>query len=377
MALQYYVDPAAGGGGSGTIGSPFQSLSQARNALYLAFQTATDDYVINCLAGEDPGSGVSWALGGSGGTTRKLTVRAEGVNRHTGVRGTGYRLPVSLQFYDGNPVVTLELIGIAAKFFNIDGNANLIVQGDACLCYDSTNSQSYYLGGGTQVWRNSVSLQSNGDGFMAENNSSTPDITLINCTSLGNSTNGFRRTGGSLTLLNCYSGGNGTAPYSGTITRTNCAHDTAGVFAGSVASIAYSTANFANVTSSTQDGKLVTGSAVLGIGVGPASNALVPAYDFEGTVRGGSSTDIGFDQRIGYVVPTPAVLEFEGFRFRNDDGTEITATWKSAQNANASFASAVNARLRVTINCTSGGPLTQRLRLQGRKVGDANWKDVP
>lgn len=66
-------------------------------------------------------------------------------------------------------------------------------------------------------------------------------------------------------------------------------------------------------------------------------------------------------------------LEFEGFRFRNDDGSEATATWKAAQDTDVT----ANSGLRIrTITNVTADPGNKRRRLKYRKVGDDGWRDL-
>lgn len=68
---------------------------------------------------------------------------------------------------------------------------------------------------------------------------------------------------------------------------------------------------------------------------------------------------------------TPATLEQEGFRFRNDDGSETTATWKAAQDTNVKIKADTNTRLRVLLNAT-GDPSAQNYQLEFRESG-GSW----
>ena len=47
-----------------------------------------------------------------------------------------------------------------------------------------------------------------------------------------------------------------------------------------------------------------------------------------------------------------ATIDQEGFRFRNDDGGETTATWKAEQDINITLQSDTAFRLRVLLNPT-------------------------
>ena len=72
-----------------------------------------------------------------------------------------------------------------------------------------------------------------------------------------------------------------------------------------------------------------------------------------------------------------ATYEFEAFRFRNDNGTEITATWRAVQDANISLNTNVIVRLRTLIDSTGDADPAQ-VTLQYRKVGEAenDWRNV-
>ena len=68
-------------------------------------------------------------------------------------------------------------------------------------------------------------------------------------------------------------------------------------------------------------------------------------------------------------------LEQEGFRFRNDDGTETSATWRQAQDVNDSITKQTNFRLRALVNAT-GDPATAQYQLEFRKKGTSVYKKV-
>lgn len=73
----------------------------------------------------------------------------------------------------------------------------------------------------------------------------------------------------------------------------------------------------------------------------------------------------------GTVVVT---LEQEGFRFRNDDGSESAATWRQAQDTDDSVAVETAVRLRMIVNAT-GDPPTKQYQLQYRPTG-GHWTTV-
>lgn len=66
-----------------------------------------------------------------------------------------------------------------------------------------------------------------------------------------------------------------------------------------------------------------------------------------------------------------ATLEQEGFRFRNDNGTEITATWRQLQDIIDSIAKSTNVRLRVLVNATDD-PADNQYQLEYKETGDGD-----
>lgn len=79
---------------------------------------------------------------------------------------------------------------------------------------------------------------------------------------------------------------------------------------------------------------------------------------------------------VGALQPYFDDFEQEGYRFRNDDGNETTATWKENQDTATQEGASVNTRLRVLINAT-GNPPSRQFKLQWRRKGLQNtWYDV-
>lgn len=71
----------------------------------------------------------------------------------------------------------------------------------------------------------------------------------------------------------------------------------------------------------------------------------------------------------------PVSLDQSHFRFRNDDGSETTATWAAAEDTPISLAKNTPVRLRVEIGATND-PASAAYKLQYRKVGDSTWRDI-
>jgi hypothetical protein len=70
-----------------------------------------------------------------------------------------------------------------------------------------------------------------------------------------------------------------------------------------------------------------------------------------------------------------ASLEQEGYRFRNDDGSETTATWKANQDTDVNVSLNTAFRPRIIVNATND-PSSKKFLLQYRRSGAASWKDV-
>lgn len=85
-----------------------------------------------------------------------------------------------------------------------------------------------------------------------------------------------------------------------------------------------------------------------------------------------------WDQTTGCAQTAEAIwgIDQEGFRFRNDDGTEITATWKSGQDVDIAILGDNQFRLRFVVD-VQGDPAAYGFRLEAKKVGDSVWHRIP
>ncbi len=70
--------------------------------------------------------------------------------------------------------------------------------------------------------------------------------------------------------------------------------------------------------------------------------------------------------------------EQEGFRWRNDDGSETTATWRQAQDVDDVVSPLQNIRLRVLTDSAGKDPpsVTRTLQYKRSDEPDAEWRDV-
>jgi hypothetical protein len=115
----------------------------------------------------------------------------------------------------------------------------------------------------------------------------------------------------------------------------------------------------------------------LGYGLNLYNDATYPFQtDIDGQDRGGAaaSWDIGADEYV-----SAASIEQEGFRFRNDDGSESAATWKANQDTNITLAADTAARIRMLLNATGdpasiGAQLEYRYKPSGGAFG--SWTKV-
>ena len=112
------------------------------------------------------------------------------------------------------------------------------------------------------------------------------------------------------------------------------------------------------------------------LGVNDASTAvrLVITFPSAGTSW---HNDYGIDE-FEVAGDTASTLDQEGFRFRNDDGSESAATWKQLQDVDDSVAKATNTRLRVLLDST-GDPGSEQFQLEYKETADGTieYRKVP
>lgn len=112
-------------------------------------------------------------------------------------------------------------------------------------------------------------------------------------------------------------------------------------------------------------------------GVAGGDATKTPAGATGTSNAGGTGTEDYAAMHIAFAIGSggPATLEQEGFRFRNDDGSESAATWRQTQDTDDSVAVSTNVRMRVLVNAVNN-PDAGHYKLQYRKVGDDTWMDV-
>ena len=78
------------------------------------------------------------------------------------------------------------------------------------------------------------------------------------------------------------------------------------------------------------------------------------------------------------IIYTDTELEQEGFRWRDDDGSESGASWAQNQDVDHTIAKNTNVRLRILLDAT-GDPDTDQFELQYKRSdeGAAEWRKIP
>jgi len=237
-------------------------------------------------------------------------------DRHAGVwSASKYRLEVDQVFN--------RVLRILEDFVRVEGlqirNTNTTADGYSCISYSDTTNNSAVGLVDACIIRNSATSASQGHGVHVLNTqgsytvrnciiyaaggaalnlgiafSGTRSSFVDNCTCIGATYGITQSADDTMTVRNTYAHG-GTDAYTGTMTRTDCSHSSATVFAGSTASIAHSTANFVNVTATTEDYHLVSGaSATLLTGGADLSGSFT--LDIDGQTR--SNWSIGADEFV-------------------------------------------------------------------------------
>jgi hypothetical protein len=87
----------------------------------------------------------------------------------------------------------------------------------------------------------------------------------------------------------------------------------------------------------------------------------------------------GFSRIWGGLLATElATLEQEGYRWRNDDGSESGASWRQSQDTSDTVAKNTNIRLRALLNAT-GDPAAATYQLEYKESGDpdAEYRAIP
>lgn len=242
------------------------------------------------------------------GYIRVYTPTAE---RHNGTAGAGYRLNVATDFrncivcyeefarFEGLSFSQGVSVGSPTCFYNFPGSATSDVRLEQSIVTNCTSTYwAIYNGSGVLKVGNCAILHSAGGGIQTVWDNAAPTTHIHNC-SLGNVAGvGISRSSGTVNAKNCYVSSAGSE-YSGTVTRTTCAHASATVFSGSTASIAFDTGNFVNVTSGSSDLHLASGASST-LKTGGTDLSADANYPFSTDIDGDTRSDwgIGADEYV-------------------------------------------------------------------------------
>jgi hypothetical protein len=181
---------------------------------------------------------------------------------------------------------------------------------------------------------------------------------IYNCT-FNNCNRGVWQYSGTVYCKNCIANSCPQGGFAGT-TNTNCASSDGTADDTGSGNRVNQTFSFVSAS----DFHLASNDAgALGYGLNLYNDAVYPfQIDIDGQDRGGAaaSWDIGADEYV-----SSAAIDQEGFRFRNDDGSESAATWKANQDTNITLAANTAFRLRELLNAI-GDPASINAQLEVR-----------
>ena len=281
-------------------GADYVSLSAAEAGMQATYANLVGDgntITFNCSGGLDANACVidGWTTD----ATHFITVNVAKANRHTSVRGTGYRIVINANngccLNIADPYT--RVIGVALSNSNADGNyvrgliASVTCLIDSCLVYDCADN-----GTGLGIYCNTSSVTYTIVNTIVYNSRANIIIEngtgyIYNCTSLNGQWGIYQ--GGTVYAKNVYSGGNSSADYQGTITTTTChSSDGTGNTQTSIANC-----RFTNSTAGSENIHIDGTSALVGAGTDLHADATYPfSTDFEDDARPDGAWDVGADE---------------------------------------------------------------------------------
>lgn len=281
-----------------------------------------DREIVEFYAGRDPNTTSFLAVNNYITTSSgaELIIRpATSLDKHNGQWGNGYRMSSSTIYYPmsigGGVGATRRVDGVAIRAtstatgngtnaFRVGSNSTVYITN--CLfisdCPDSDAGAAAFRmngsdpGGGKKTAANCITISNGGVGMSTGNNS---EAYIYNCVSIGATGINFSYPT-SVTMKNSYFYGSTAAIadpngyYPASITFVTCRHsDTGSWGSGTTGSTAYSTANFTNVTSGSEDFHLPTGSVFIDSGTDLSGDSTYSfSTDMVGVSRS-SPWDIG------------------------------------------------------------------------------------
>lgn len=228
MDITYYINTDSTPGGDGTtndivgVSRAWASITEAYSSLTVLHSDLIQEDVNIYVRITGSTVDSSWSFNNNFimDATHALHFIVEESSFHNFIKDTGYRCgqidinaDAQYLFLDGFAITGGSTAGIKGQ--NNNPNA------DRCFCY---NNLFGVQGSGNYFQCMFIDNTSRG----AYANSDGGSITLKNCTSIGNGSNGIAQSVGTLIATDCYSGGNSNADYNG-VQLNNCASsDTTG-----------------------------------------------------------------------------------------------------------------------------------------------------
>lgn len=129
--------------------------------------------------------------------------------------------------------------------------------------------------------------------------------------------------------------------------------------------------------SPTLAGSTIIGTLASGVASLSGASALVGTH-IAGQIYTGVASLSEAPSVAGTLTALQTILSQYGFRFRNDDGTDVTATWRASQNSNIALSGEDSFRIRFGINGNDDPSITPQLEYRLKKSGGAfgDWKKV-
>lgn len=392
----YVVDPNTG---SGYDYDSLYDWEAGRQGALLVRETA------KCRCTNGTADGADWVTidGWTVAPTKNVKIWTDPTEsyRHSGTYPTGnkYRFEPTTTGDYSRPIYVIEqytqIIGLACKLNASHSQCAVIETGATDIYIDSCIFKGNVTGGsnlaiygvsscqqGTKISNciayDFISGTGASKGFLVGYNWNSASSWLYNCT-VHNCQVGFGDYGGGSAVCknciaqDCTNGFDGIHDGDSRNNVSDLATDAPGTNSRSSTTVTF-------VDEGGDDFHLASNdSGALGYGLNLYNDSNIPfQHDIDGQDRGGVSAtwDVGADEYISAAI----ALDQEGFRFRNDDGSETTATWKEAQDTNINLAINTVARLRMLINAT-GDPDSKQFRLEYRRKpsGGAfgSWLRVP